>query len=555
MTYVITQPCCNDAACVDVCPVNCIHPRPDDPDFGTTEMLYIDPETCIDCGACVDVCPVSAIFPDSELAPEQEPYLQINADYFDLHPGDPEFPQPRRRARITADEGPLKVAIVGSGPAACYAAQELLADPGVRVNMFERLPTPFGLVRAGVAPDHLSTKKAGESFRSVLGHRHLKCWFNVEIGNHLSHDELMEHHHAVIYAVGAAGDRRMGVEGEDLAGSHAATDFVAWYNGHPEHADRQFDLSGERAVIIGNGNVALDIARLLVTDPDDLAQTDIAEHALEALRSSRIEEVVVVGRRGPAQAAFTNPELLALTQMPGIDVMLSEGSVGAVEAAVSQGGEGAFRTSLKLRLLQQISSNRPNPGRKRIVLRFLASPAALVGDKRVESIELINNELVAVDGDLTAVATAETETLGAGLIIRSIGYFGHPVPDVPFDEALGIVPNDHGRVKDTNTDSPVPGVYAAGWIKRGPSGVIGTNKACSAETADTLVADFVAGALTPPKSPDDEALASLVKTRQPEFIDLPGWLAIDRRERERGREAGRSRLKFVSVADLLAAAR
>ncbi len=306
MAYVITQACCNDASCVDVCPVNCIHPTPDEPEFATTEMLYIDPQTCIDCGACVDECPVDAIFGENELSEAHSMYPEINAAYFEKHPIGPDWPELGSPRKLSAELGTLRVAIVGSGPSACYAAIELTSRPRVEVDMFDRLPTPYGLVRAGVAPDHPGTKGVSDVFRSALGKRSVQCHFNVEVGRHVSHEELLEHHHAVIYAVGAASDRRLGVPGEDLPGSHAATEFVAWYNGHPDYADHEFDLSGERAVIVGNGNVALDVARVLVTDPDELAKTDMAEHAVEALRHSNIREVVIVGRRGPAQAAYTN---------------------------------------------------------------------------------------------------------------------------------------------------------------------------------------------------------------------------------------------------------
>ncbi|KDE10723.1 4Fe-4S binding protein [Rhodococcus aetherivorans] len=556
MVYVITQACCNDASCVEVCPVNCIHPTPDEAPFATTEMLYIDPDTCIDCGACVDECPVDAIYADNELPAAHEPYLKIAEDYYRRYPIGPDWPEERDRTKIPAELGTLRVAIVGSGPAACYAALELTGRARVEVDIFDRLPTPYGLVRAGVAPDHQSTKAVGELFRSALGHKKSQCWFNVEVGTHISHEELLAHHHAVLYAVGAAGDRRLDVPGEDLPGSHAATEFVAWYNGHPDYADRTFDLSGERAVIVGNGNVALDVARALVMDPDELAKTDMADHAVAALRESNIREVVVVGRRGPAQAAYTNPELLALGQLTGVDIVVdpAEAELDPASRALVDDPTAEPRIALKVEQVQGFAQRRPTEGNKRIVLRFLAAPVELSGDGRVESITLERTELVEANGRLEAHRTGQTETLATGLVLRSVGYRGAPVADLPFDDQRGILPNEEGRVVDPETNEPLPGVYTAGWIKRGPTGVIGTNKQCSAQTVEHLVQDFVAGRLVAPVA-DREKLAALVSERRPEYVDYRGWQQIDKQERARGGAAGRSRVKFVAVADLLAASR
>ncbi|UTT48267.1 MULTISPECIES: FAD-dependent oxidoreductase [Rhodococcus] len=556
MAYVITQACCNDASCVEVCPVNCIHPTPDEAPFATTEMLYIDPDTCIDCGACVDECPVDAIAADNELTPAQEPYLEINAEYYRRYPIGPDWPELRTRRKLPAELGTLRVAIVGSGPAACYAAMDLVTHSAVQVDIFDRLPTPYGLVRAGVAPDHQSTKGVGDLFRSAIGHKNTQCYFNVEVGTHITHEELLAHHHAVIYAVGAAGDRTLGIPGEDLVGSRAATEFVAWYNGHPDFADHTFDLCAERAVIIGNGNVALDVARALVMDPDELARTDIAEHALEALRKSNIREVVVVGRRGPAQAAYTNPELLALGSLPGVDVVVDRDEVelDPVSRALIDDPQVEPRLALKVRQVEGFAQRTATEGNKRIVLRYLASPVEISGDGVVESITLERNELVEVDGRLEARPTGETETLETGLVLRSIGYRGTAPAGLPFDERRGVIPNDCGRVIDAETGAPVPGVYTAGWIKRGPSGVIGTNKQCSAETVEKILDDFVEGKLPEPVA-DREKLAALVAERRPEHIDYRGWLQIDKQEKSRGSAAGRSRLKFVSIEEMLAASR
>ncbi|HEY2500997.1 MAG TPA: 4Fe-4S binding protein, partial [Mycobacterium sp.] len=294
MPHVITQSCCNDGSCVFACPVNCIHPTPDEPGFATSEMLYIDPVACVDCGACVSACPVGAIAPETRLEPKQLPFVEINASFYPELPAGVKLPPTSKlapvipAAEVRARRHPLTVAIVGSGPAAMYAADELLTQHGVRVNVFEKLPTPYGLVRAGVAPDHQSTKKVTQLFDRVARHRHFRYYLNVEIGKHLSHADLLAHHHAVLYAVGAPDDRRLDIEGMGLRGTGTATELVAWINGHPDFTDLPVDLSHERVVIIGNGNVALDVARVLTADPDDLARTDISDHALEALRGSAV---------------------------------------------------------------------------------------------------------------------------------------------------------------------------------------------------------------------------------------------------------------------------
>ena len=339
MAHVVTQSCCNDASCVAVCPVDCIHPTPNEPGYGRAEMLYIDPVGCIDCGACIDACPVDAILPDYDLTPETARYEEINAAYYlNREPFAPAVEPPAAAEVQVSERALLRVAIVGSGPSGCYAAESLLSriGPAVEVSFFEKLATPFGLIRFGVAPDHQGTKAVASLFQKTASRKNVDFYLNVEVGEHLTHDDLLAHHDAVIYAVGAPADCALGIPGEDLPGSHSATEFVAWYNGHPDQAHRTFDLSGERAVIIGNGNVALDVARVLVAGTAELTKTDIAPHALEALSESRIREVLVVGRRGPAQAAYTSPELLALGYLPGVNVSVQPGEmVGEAQA----GGE------------------------------------------------------------------------------------------------------------------------------------------------------------------------------------------------------------------------
>ncbi|MEJ7634289.1 FAD-dependent oxidoreductase [Aeromicrobium sp.] len=540
MTHVVTQACCGDASCVFACPVNAIHPTPDEADFGLAEMLYIDPVSCVDCGACVGACPVGAIVPDKKLQESQLPFVDINALF---HVGERTYPIQAPVSPVLAKDparGILRVAIVGSGPAALYAADELLKRPGVEVNVFDRLPTPHGLVRAGVAPDHASTKTIEKLFGQIEDQKGFGYFLNVEIGSDLSHRDLDEHHHAVVYATGASHERSLGIPGEELPGSGTATAFVAWYNGRPDHADRVFDLSGERVVIVGNGNVALDVARILATDPNRLASTDIADHALEALRESSVREIVLLGRRGAAQAAFTLPELIGLLSRDDIDIVV-EGADPTDEpvddATVAQ----------KLAALHVAAARPARQGNRRIVFRFTTSPTELLGADRVTGLQVRRNELVIDDGVVRPVPTDEVETITTGLVLRSIGYRGAPVPDLPFDALAGVIPNAGGRVEGT------PGTYAVGWIKRGPTGFIGTNKSCSQETVEHLIADFNAGLLTDPVG-SQRALGELVASRTPAAIDVHGWRAIDRVERRDGARQGRVRRKLTRLDDMLVAA-
>ncbi|MFD4439140.1 FAD-dependent oxidoreductase [Nocardia sp. NPDC058519] len=554
MAYVITQRCCNDASCVTECPVDCIRPTPDQPEFATAEMLYIDPDTCIDCGACVDACPVDAIFSEDDLLASLARYREINAAYFQRHPLESNFDPLSTPARPPKSLGTLRVAIVGAGPAACYAADELLRRSDVEVEMFDRLPTPWGLVRAGVAPDHAGTKGVAEMFESAFRRDSLQYYLNVEVGEHIDHQELLDHHHAVIYAVGASSDRSLDIPGEDLPGSHSATEFVAWYNGHPDFADREFDLSGERAVIVGNGNVALDVARVLTGDPDELAKTDIADHTLDALRRSKIREVVILGRRGPLQAAYSSPEFLALTHRNGVDVIVDPADVELDPHSRAVLDDPNIEPSLRLKyeLAQEYSTAKSDPANKRIVFRYLAAPTAVHGTDAVTAIEFAHNELTEENGQLVATATDRTETIDTGLVLRAIGYRGVPVAGLPFDERRGTVPSEHGRVLDAT--EPVPGVYVSGWIKRGPRGVIGSNRVDAEETVEAVIADFIAGKLTAPTG-DRAALRALLAQRQPDLVDRKGWKTIDQAEKTAGKAAGRPRVKFTTRADLLKAAK
>ncbi|WNG92152.1 FAD-dependent oxidoreductase [Mycobacterium sp. ITM-2016-00318] len=543
MPHVITQSCCSDGSCVYACPVNCIHPSPDEPEFATAEMLYIDPVACVDCGACVSACPVGAIAPHTKLEPEQLPFVALNAAYYPQLPDGQKLPPTSKLApvieapRIDAREAhPLTVAIVGSGPAAMYAADELLTQKGVRVNVFEKLPTPYGLVRAGVAPDHQSTKRVTRLFDKVTRLPGFTFFLNVDVGAHVSHAELLAHHHAVLYAVGAPNDRRLDIAGMGLAGTGTATEMVAWINGHPEYTDLPVDLGHERVVIVGNGNVALDVARILTTDPDVLARTDISDHALAALRQSEVAEVVIAARRGPAQSAFTLPELIGLTAT--CDVVLDAADHELVLADLAVEDDPLTRN--KLEVLSKLGDASVPATRPRIRLAYRLTPDRVLGSDRVTGIEF------AVTG------TDERRRLGAGLVLTSIGYRGKPIRDLPFDETTAAVPNDGGRVVDPKTGRPVRGSYVAGWIKRGPTGFIGTNKSCALQTVQSLVDDFNAGHLSGPAA-KPAALDKLVRDRCPDMVDAAGWQAIDEAEIARGGEH-RPREKFTSVTEMVAVA-
>jgi ferredoxin/flavodoxin---NADP+ reductase len=528
MTFVITQGCCSDGSCVTVCPVQCIRPRPGDPDFTTAEQLYIDPDNCIDCGACLDECPVDAVHSDWDLPDQFADYPAINAEYFETNPlvgvGPPTF----SRRMLPAEHAELRVAIVGTGPAACYAAGTLSDVKGVSVTMLERLPTPYGLVRAGVAPDHVNTKKMTDRFAGVLARANVECFFNVQVGRDISIEELLEHHHAVLWAGGASDDRKLGIEGEQLAGVHAARSFVAWYNGHPDYVEQSFDLSGDRVVVIGNGNVALDVARTLLRPVEALATTEMADHALAALAESNVSEVVVAARRGPEHAAYSLGELLALDQLDGIEVLAAPDEIPA-------DGSGR-RHDVLIR-----AAAREGGAAKTIRFRFGLEPVAIEGDGRTEAITFRR-----ADGEL--------ERLETSLVLRAIGYRGTAVDGLPFDEVTATLPHESGRVMDPATDEPVTGIYCSGWIKRGPRGIIGSNKQDAEETVDALLHDLGADRLAAPTQPVG-ALGALLAERVTDLLDKAAWGRIDLEEKRLGRESSRTRQKLVTVEELLAASR
>ncbi|MGH2713781.1 MAG: FAD-dependent oxidoreductase [Thermoleophilaceae bacterium] len=451
-----------------------------------------------------------------------------------------------------------RVAIVGAGPAGAFAAACLLRARGdAEIDLFERLPTPWGLLRGGVAPDHQEIKRLDDTFDRLTLQRGCRLLGNVEVGADVSHSELMRHYTAVVYATGAQTDKSLGVPGEDLPGSWPATEFVAWYNGHPDFRGLEFDLSAKRAVVIGNGNVAADVTRMLTLSARELERTDVADHALEALRESRIEEVIVLGRRGPAQAAFTSTELRELGHLDGVDTRVDHDDVELDPASRRWLAEqGTFTARKNVGLLREFAA-RParRDARRRIELRFLRSPVEIRGSGRVEAIDVRRNEIVrAGDGSLRARAVdADLETIECGLILRSVGYRAVPLPDVPFDERHFVLPNERGRVL-TPDGRPLPGVYAVGWIKRGPTGILGTNKRDAEETVSSLAEDLRTGALPQPPNPGREQIDALLAERKPGLVTAEGWRAIDAHELERGRSEQRPRVKLASHDELLAAA-
>lgn len=445
---------------------------------------------------------------------------------------------------------PLRVAIVGSGPSGFYAADALFkSEAPVRIDMFDRLPSPFGLVRLGVAPDHPKIKSSIRVYEKIAAHENYAFWGNVTIGRDLTLAELQRHFDAVLFASGAETDRRLGIPGEDLKGSHTATEFVGWYNGHPDYAGREFDLSAKTAVVIGQGNVAMDVCRILAKTVDELKHTDIARHALDALAESRVEDIYMIGRRGPVQAKFSRQEAKEMGKLDICDPVVDPSDLELDPLSQAEYDDPENRNARRVfPTLQEFSRRPASSSRRRLHFEFLKSPVEIRGDGRVESIRLEKNRLEGEPHRLKARGTGESVELAAGLVFRSVGYRGSPIPGVPFHEDWGIIPNEGGRVTDGG--KPVPGLYVAGWIKRGPTGVIGTNKPDSQATVAALMADL--DALKPSESRDGEPLRRLLKQRGVRVVSFADWKTIDLAEVERGKPSGKPREKFVRVDEMLA---
>ncbi|MBW9204570.1 FAD-dependent oxidoreductase [Mumia sp. zg.B17] len=543
MAYAVTQSCCNDATCVSVCPVNCIHPTPEERAAGVgglSEMVFVDPDTCIDCGACADACPVGAVLPVDLLRGPDTVFADLNRQYYEAHPESATWDALAFPVAPPQGSGPFRVAVVGTGPSAAYTTRALLTGSPATVTMIDRLPVAGGLLRSGVAPDHPQTKRIEDTFAWTYDHPRVRVQLNVAVGADVSHAELLAHHHAVVYAVGAATDKTLGIPGEGLPGSVSATEVVAWYNAQPDRAPAEIDLSSPRVVVVGNGNVALDVARVLLTDPEALARTDIADHALEALRRSAVREVVVLGRRGPEEAAYSRAELVGMRAIDGVDLVVADhpATTAAVDAAPVGSKAAMLRDVGRVDVAWEAD---PPPG-KRVVLAFWTAPVALDGDEAITSVRVRDTT-----GD-----DASEQTIVAGTVVRSIGYRGTPVPGLPFDEVTGSVPNARGRVLGRD-GQPVPGAYVVGWIKRGSKGGIGANRACAQETVAALVEDVSAGRLPEPAGSARD-FRTLLRRRRSDVVGVRRMRAIDLAERRNGALEGRPRRKFATVPELLAAA-
>jgi ferredoxin--NADP+ reductase len=438
----------------------------------------------------------------------------------------------------------LRAAVIGAGPSGFYATDQLL-NGGFEVDLYDALPTPFGLVRAGVAPDHPKIKSVTRVYERTAAKDGFRFFGGVDVGTIVSRDELLKRYHAVVYAVGTPTDNRLGIPGEARPGSIAATEFVSWYNGHPNFAGHDFELSVRRAVVIGNGNVAIDVARMLVLDSAELKPTDTADHALHRFGAASVREVVIVGRRGPAQAAFTNPELRELGEVKRADVIVDP--VDLVDVEITD--EMSPVAQRNVEILREYAQRRPSGKSHRIVLRFLASPVEILGencDGAVSGVRVVQNQLQ----DGRAVPTCQEDVISCGLVIRSIGYRGRPLEGVAFDEDKGLIRNDGGRVIGDH-GQPQPGEYVVGWIKRGPSGVIGTNKKDAADTTARVMEDAEAGTLNAPHHDvTGQGIEQWLRARVPDLVTWDGWQVIDAHETAAGELAGRPRVKIVSVAEM-----
>jgi len=455
---------------------------------------------------------------------------------------------------LGSPERPLAVAIIGSGPSGFYAAEALLKAPGisVRVDLFDRLPTPYGLVRGGVAPDHQKIKSVAAVYERTAQDPRVRFFGGVKLGRDLTAAELAARHDAVIYAVGCESDRHMGIPGEELAGSHSATEFVGWYNAHPDHRDRTFDLSTGAVAVVGVGNVAMDVTRILARDPKDLAQTDIAGYALEALRKSGVKTIWLLGRRGPAEAAYSPAEIEEIGELTSADLVVHP-SEAALEDLSREGMDAAAKK--KTEYVQEHAKKGEGPTERKVRLRFLVSPAEIIGkDGRVNALRLEKNKLESDGkGGVKAVGTGVFETIQVGLVLRSVGYRGIPIPGVPFDEKSGHIPHVSGRVVSAPGHPPLPGQYVVGWAKRGPSGLIGTNRADSVATVNSLLADFKAGNLPAAADASLEATLRLLVDKNVRALSFVDWQMLDALEKANGTKAGKIREKFTRVSDMLAA--
>lgn len=449
---------------------------------------------------------------------------------------------------------PLRVAIVGAGPAGFYAAEALLKQPNLvcTIDFFNRFPTPFGLVREGVAPDHQSIKAVTRVYDRIAADERVRYFGNVTFGTDLLHEDMVQFYDQIVYAVGSQSDRRMGIPGEELSGSYPATAFVGWYNGHPDYQDMQFNLEHERVIVVGNGNVAMDVARILTRSPDELAQTDISDTALGQLRPSNVREVVVLGRRGPAQAAFTNAELKEFGELDGVDVIVDPADLELDENSEKSLVDDKVAAN-NVQMLRQYAARTAHTQPRRIVMRFLRSPVEVIGEAgRVAGVKIEKNKLIMDEnGGLRAKGTGEFETLPAGMVLRSVGYRSVPLPGVPFDDVTQTIMNVAGRVGFPSDGEPMRGEYVVGWAKRGPSGVIGTNKPDAVSTVAAMIEDIPSLPGVADDKRDPNAIVALLRQRKPQFVTWDAWKRLDQFEVARGKAQGRPRVKVTRVGEML----
>jgi ferredoxin--NADP+ reductase len=451
---------------------------------------------------------------------------------------------------LGSSDQPLRVAIIGSGPSGFYAAEALFkSDASVRVDMFDHLPSPYGLVRLGVAPDHPKIKTSIRVYEKIAAHEDYAFWGNVTVGQDVTLPELQRHYDAVLFASGAATDRRLDIPGEDLPGSYTATEFVAWYNGHPDYRDHEFGLSAKTAIVVGQGNVAMDVCRILAKTVDELKSTDIAQHALDALAESSVEDIYMIGRRGPVQAKFSQKEAKEMGKLEICEPIVTPSDLELDPLSQAEYDDSGNQNAQRVLPVLREFSERPSANaQRRLHFEFLKSPVEIIGNGKVESIRIEKNRLEGEPNRLKARGTGETIELSAGLIFRSVGYRGAPIPGVPFRDDWGVIPNDDGRV--TEADKAVPGLYVAGWIKRGPTGVIGTNKPDAQATVAALLDDLAS--LKPCESRDSEPLQATLKERGVRVVSFADWKIVDAAEIERGKAVGKPREKFVRVDEVLA---
>lgn len=561
MPHIIVSGCCNDASCVDVCPVDCIHPTPSEDGFEAAEMLFIDPDSCIDCGACVQACPVGAIRPDTETSDIVRDFADLASDYFagqrsasvsaaplgtSLSHGPNAPGAPARRDRTS-----LKIAVVGAGAAGGYAARAL-ASEGADVRIFDENLVPGGLVRFGVAPDHPKTKWISDVLPYGSTVSNIQLYLGVAVGRDITHEELLQHHHYVVYATGAKVDRPLAIPGHDLSRVYAAGDFVRWYNGDPAFHGREFDLTGETAVVIGNGNVALDVARILLSDTATLNQTDASDEAIAALGRSGIRRVEILGRRGLADAAYTVPELMRL--MSWSDTVGIGGCAADVQAdRVLRGSLGLDLDTLenrKVALAEQLAESPRSPDGPEIRFRWLVSPLEIseAGDRL--TIALGRNTIEVLDGRRVSRHESDLKPVEADLVITSLGSQAAPISGVPLDSSGGRISNRDGRVVDPETGAPVDRVYVTGWAKRGANGGLGVNRACAMQTVRHLLDDDQSRD-RPEVLRDTAALEELLRQRVTPLLDRADWHRLDRSERGAGDEVGRPRVKLTSRESIL----